>query len=82
MIKNQIRKRTQMLAQTHLFNFPQQTVDNTNIQDGGIQTCQITILIHIIIVTLITWNVVLSIHIRFWTFSFFLWNMSNKEIAL
>lgn len=60
-----------MLAQTHLFNFPQQTVDNTNIQDRGIQTCQITILIHIIIVTLITWNVVLSIHIRFYTFSLF-----------
>ena len=54
-----------MLAQTHVFNSPQQTVDNTNIQDRGIQTCQITILIHIIIVTLITWNVVLSIHIRF-----------------
>lgn len=54
-----------MLAQTQVFNSPQQTVDNTYVQDRGIQTCQITILIHIIIITLITWNVVLSIHILF-----------------
>lgn len=63
---------TQMLAQTRVFYYPpQQTVDNTYVQDRGIQTCQITILIHIIIVTLITWNVVLSIHILFWAFSLF-----------
>lgn len=66
MIKHKIWAKTQMVASIQVFNFPPNRLWAT--YKRGIQTCQITILINIIIITLITWNVVLFIHILFWTF--------------